>query len=334
MLAEFALTPHLFDEASQQDNPGWRDQLAELARTLFPRNAPLPVIIADLQAGSWSRFSGLTIGRIRDQNVRFDVQKLLERLVDVSVRRPACGGNCGRSEMAWGHEAVQSAGQSEIDRIVVSDACHPAIATDHPRVHPLAHVSTDGFWQGVPHSGHVPRELQEQLRVLRPILHHAEFIWFASPYIEGTTTDDTIFGEELLRAAYGRPFAFPPPTVELHTKAPDSQSSEYPRLMAAQRKTLTERIGRVLRTSQQVTVRFHAEWLERVLIAGKMAERTSSPPIPSPRWGVSMTHVWRPIDRGSAGFNEWKLLNAEGVRDWFKDFQHHPAETPALTITG
>src|SRR5581483_11633672 len=88
MIAEFALTPSLFDPAAHDDRAGWLEQLTELKSGMFPPTAVSPVLVSDL-AGGWRAWVEHLVKNINkeDQRVRVRVQDLLTKASGRLVRR-------------------------------------------------------------------------------------------------------------------------------------------------------------------------------------------------------------------------------------------------------
>jgi len=318
MLAEIALTPSLFSDTEQPAE--WRSCLEELARVLLPRrHEPAPALVADLQDGQWTRIAARTIASIRDQNTRFRCQAMVTALASrrLLAQRPACG-ILPSDEAGWSREAIQSGSQSPLDRILVCDQTFTSIQAESQSLRPLSKVTSDDFWDGIPHDGHVARDIGIQVKTLRALTLHSDFLWFVSPYVHGTTLDDTEFVVALFKAAFDRPPGFSRVQVEIHTDELEKPWSASGKLRKSQSK-LEEIVRKRLSKGLTIPVFYWPDMLERVLVGGTLAQRTNAPPELSVRWGISMTHVARRNDDANQ-FSEWKLLSPAAAQSWFEAF--------------
>src|SRR5687767_10805274 len=102
MLAEFALTPSVFDEQAHADGETWRDQLRKLGNGMFPDTGAWPVMVSNLYDGSWHHLAVKTAKAITDHRARRLCEDLLENAAKTLVRRPAaCSDWPGDDSVAW-----------------------------------------------------------------------------------------------------------------------------------------------------------------------------------------------------------------------------------------
>jgi hypothetical protein len=70
MLAEFALTPSIFDEEAQDNTDEWLDDLRELGAGMFPRVSASPVMVSNLYDGSWRAIAHQMAQAVTDHRTR------------------------------------------------------------------------------------------------------------------------------------------------------------------------------------------------------------------------------------------------------------------------
>jgi len=319
MLAEFAFTPEVFDEASQPDITVWREQLRDLGSAMFPRVSASPVIVSDLYGGSWGHAADRCAHLITDPTARYLCQNLLKRAMDVLVKRPAAGP-WPEDEAGWAREALQSHGIEPIERIVASSACREKLRPECPALRSLDETTESGFWSGISSDASPAKRIDEQVGLVRKLCVLSDFIALISPHIYGADDDETDFALRFLNTTLNRPIGFASADVELHVRddetcaSPPTESADPTGLMGA----VIKRVRAALRPGQQVTVVAWPKFVERLVIAGVHTTRNGNPHVRSPRWGIAMSHIAR---RGDAHRSdeptEWKLLKQESLGRWF-----------------
>lgn len=313
MIAEFALTPSVFDETAHADKDAWLDQLNELKAGMFPRTAPSAVLISDLADGAWTSMAELKVKAVTDHRMRLKVQALFTHIKAQLVRRKRMAPTGDITKEAWwAREAIRSADQVEgIDQIIGSVDC-PGLVPEHPgRISPIHNVTAEVFWSNVASVWAPLVDTAGQVNSVRKILAHAEFVWLVSPYVRGLAADETPFACELLRRLFSRRPGSQLRQVQVHIEGPDRTSrhaSEYPRLLANIRANAAYELERSIPRGQSVQLVIWEKLLERVLLAGDYITRSSGES-QKPRWCVHMGHVARAADRTATERHDWNLVS-------------------------
>ncbi len=225
MLAEFALTPAIFDDQANADQQAWREQLRELGSGMFPRTGPAPVIISDLYAGSWRHVAEALAGQVHDQSARYLCQGILTRVKHVLVPRPAVADVWPDTDIDWAREAIASHATEPLQRIVATATTHAAIGAECPAIRCIAECADSGFWAGDWPSSSPPMDIASQVENLRKLCIHADFLCLITPEIYGGADDETDFAVALMQRAFQRPAGFGTVEVEIHTEAHTTASN-------------------------------------------------------------------------------------------------------------
>ena len=329
MLAEFALTPSLFDQDAQDDIEEWREQLRELATYMFPRGSGWPVMVSDLYDGSWFHTAKETVESIRDQRARIMCQGILRNVQQMLVHRPAVL-DWPQDDTDWCKEAINSHCAEAIDRIVTTSCTHRTLSGDCGAVRKFEEVRNAGFWHGVSSDESLPMRIAEQVAVASRLCVHAEFFAVISPYIAGAGDDETDFALELARLAIRPSVGFPKADVEIHIEGPracETGSSEYERLLENKVQNISHRFCQVLSQGETVNIVVWPRLRERLIIAGVKTSVGQDRRCRSPRWGISMNHIARQSDSGDTEPpTEWKLLKRDSLANWFCRYCEETAE--------
>jgi hypothetical protein len=309
MLAEFALTPSVFDEGAHADKDAWREQLRELGTNMFPRVAAWPVIVSNLYESSWHVFALQTVKSISDQRARLLCQGILDNAAKTLVARPALAADWpGEDSVAWGQEAIDSHGAEPIERIVACRAAHTVLAKSCKFIRCIDEVQDSGFWQGISADWSPPMKIADQVQALRKLCVHSDFLCLISPDIKGGSDDEADFASEVIRSSFARPAGFPPPEIEIHTEGPHGNpaESDYASRLATRVSNVSQSLKRHIPAGQSIRLVVWPKLLDRVLVAGVYAEVASGGQQRSPRWGISMSHIARkPDERKADFFTEW-----------------------------
>lgn len=91
MIAEFALTPAIFDETSHPDPSDWRMWLTVLGHRMFPQPNLCPVMVTNL-SGLWEARAQHAVMQIKDSRTRGIAQQLFTRIMRL-VRRKHQGSS-------------------------------------------------------------------------------------------------------------------------------------------------------------------------------------------------------------------------------------------------
>jgi hypothetical protein len=219
------------------------------------------------------------------------------------------------SEAWWARSGCAAAAAEPIDRLVATAGCHAELAGTHAALRPLADIDTDAFWEGIRAEWSPPASIPAQVKTLRKLSVHGEFVWLAVPYV-----NEMPFACALVESVFRRPHRFQPPAeVELHTQP--SRDDTMPDHLAGVRRD----VRRVLKPGQRIRHVVHQRLLDRIVLAGAFTTTTTTAREHAPRWGVHMGHIARPYDNAGER-HEWKLLSEDGVSRWFNSLRDR---TPA-----
>lgn len=337
MLAEFALTPAVFDQRAHDDNQSWVDQLRELGAGMFPRTAASPVMVSNLYAGSWHAMARQIAATVDDQRARVLCLDLLKKIENTLVFRPACNQWPEEDECCWGREAIDSAREEGIERIVATRGTCDRLAAESSSLRSIEEVRDAGFWHGVCAGRDVPMQLATQTQVLRKLCLHAEFLCLVSPHIYGGQDDETDFAVELVRSALRRPHGYRKVALEIHTVGAtgDSSDPDYPQRVSNRAENISARLREALAPGESVSLHLWpatAGLLDRYLLGGVFAESSDGAQKKSPRWGVGMQHIARPGDQArSRPPTRWSLLDKAGI---LKSFDRYFRDDVAGLLPG
>jgi len=318
MLTEIAMTPHVFDAASNPDTEAWLECLGRVGQGFFPLSAPSPVIAANLQDGGWIEEVKTTIGRITDHRVRVKAQQVASRLKDIVVSRPTVN-YWPDDEKQWAEEAVGSHRAEPIGRIVMTDRLHQGYQAGGVICHALQSVCDDGFWTDIRNARQVPMDIPTQVGFLRPICVHSQYLALKLPHAEGSDDDETPFAAEVIGSAFRRPRGFPAVKVELHING-ERYRGNFTSLFHNIRHSLATKVP----AGGEVLLCAWRGFIDRKLIAGVFRE-SAGQLLRSPRWGVGFQHVARPHDnRPPTG---WWLISKHDFAEISGEFD---ASNPAV----
>ena len=299
MLKEIALTPHVFDEASNPDSDAWLDALDALGHGLFPRGAA-PMVAANLYGGAWMGEVVNKLGSIRDHRVRDRVQRIITQLKNILVPRPLVRG-WPEDERGWAEEAIASRKFEPISRVVTTNELGREFVPEEGECHGLASVEGDEFWQGISSACPVSMDLDTQVALLRPLCVHAQYLALVMPHVRGGPDDETEFVVRVVDSAFRRPVGFSSMFVELHLNA-----DGYQRCPDNLIDTVRQSLAAGLSSSGEVRLFLWPKFTERLFIAGDVKIAPDGKQTKYPRWGVSFNHIARPKD--SLPPTRWHLI--------------------------
>jgi len=316
MLAEIAITPSIFDEAVHPDLELWKEQLRELGSWMFPKIGPSPVMISDLFGGSWKKIILDNVKSIKDQKARLYAKDIFTNLSKTLVCRPAIGQWPGEDSFSWGREAILSNNLEPIDRIIGCKLVHEVISKESSFFRCIDEVKDSGFWKNVESSWQQSMNIKDQIKALRKLCLHSQFLCLATPYIKGGGDDETDFAVSIIKSAFTRPPEYLPVEIEIHTALPDPPVNSE-RLIS----NITSAIKSNLMLNQKVRLVLRSSFLDRYLIAGNHAKMSDGSTHKKPMWGVAMTHIARKQD-GKKGIppTPWNLLNKDPLMQVFNWF--------------
>lgn len=339
MMAEFALTPSIFDETAHPDVDAWREQIRTLGFELFPRTGVWPVLISNLYAGGWIHPAERFVEEIQDHKAKALCRDLFTKIKGQLVDRPV-HLDWPTSELEWGREAIESHKLEAIDRILTSNQIHTTLQQELKEIRCITEVPDAGFWSGIESARPIPMRIADQVQTLRKICLHSEFLCLVTPYIGGTEDDETAFAIDLLKCVLDRDGRFHEVEIEIHTEGPDvpPASSSYPNYCSNKVSNITTSLRTALSSGQSVDVYFWPKLLDRVIVGGTKADDSQNPR--RPRWGMAMSHIARKPDERKANSppTNWSLLGRTSIREWFDRYckpgiQGFLPQTP-FTVTG
>lgn len=323
MLAEFALTPSIFDEDAHDDKDVWLEQLRELGGSMFPKVAASPVMVSNLYAGSWHAVAAQVVMAIKDHRARKLCQDLLKKTTRALVFRPACNEWPGEDECAWGREAIQSAVDEDIDRIIATRAAHEVLTAECTFIRSIAEVGDAGFWSGVSTGCLAPMSVAEQSKLLRKLCLHSEFMCLLTPHIYGGSDDETAFAIEVIRSAFNRPPDYGSVSIDIHTSGPSGHPDDvdYAAKLSSCVANISTRLQEALSPGNSILLYIWPKLLERRLVGGVCVKSADGLNRRSPRWGVAMEHIARPGDeRRSLEPANWNLLDGNSLSLCFERY--------------
>jgi len=319
MLTEIALTPHIFDEASNGDVDTWLDSLRDLGANLSPRTAASPAIVSDLFSGSWYPEVLKTVASIQDHRARALIQSIVTQIKKYLVTRPE-KRDWPLEELDWVKEAHASHMDEPLGRIVTADILEDCSAEiSHPSQYSLRQLIDDreGFWNDIVSQRDVPMNIEDQVQILRPICAHAQFLTICDPHVKGSEDDETIFVAKLIESATTRGQGFPEvKKIELHL---DGENRCREPLDDASLNCLQTNIHKIIQRYVGRNIRivycFRKHFIFRRLVAGSI-EFDNGEEKRSPRWGVAFSHIARPAD--DAPPEAWNLVQQRDLVEFCK----------------
>lgn len=203
LLAEYALTPDVFDSASYSSDEVGSIRLHDLKEVLLAEG-----LVRDLRDGGWSQVFA-NGGRSWHNRGKELLKKLAQQK---RLRRcRAVGGSVPASDVDWCVEALASNGILPLYGIVAT----PSVAAgfkDEPLVASIDRLPSTPWWAARSQSVRLPRTLAEYTRHLRPILECANSLMFIDAHLDPTQSRYRDFLSILL-ATGGRA---PRPLIEVH----------------------------------------------------------------------------------------------------------------------
>lgn len=203
LLAEYALTPDVFDSTSYSTDEVGSIRLQDLKEVLLTEG-----LVRDLRDGSWSQL--FTNGgrpwhnRGKELLKKLTQQKRLRRF-------PAVGESVPASDAEWCVEALATNNTHPLYGIVATSAVAADFKTES-LVASIDRLPSAPWWASRSQSVRLPRTLAEYTRHLRPILECANSIMFIDAHLDPTQSRYRDFLSILL-ATGGRAS---PPVIEIH----------------------------------------------------------------------------------------------------------------------
>lgn len=321
MLAEFAMTPAIFDDDAHGDKDVWLEQIRELGATMFPRLSASPVMVTNLYEGSWHPEVEKVIAAIKDHRARKLCQDLLAKLGQSLVFRPACN-EWPADESDWGREAMKSAGGEPIERIITSQVVYESLRREGHSVRCISEVHDSGFWTGIGADGTVPMRIADQVNLLRKLCVHSDFLCVLTPHIYGGSDDETDLIKEIVKSALRRPAGYQSVCIDVHTEGPHRNPGDpdFERRLAKCISNISQSFEAVLGKGQSVNLYVWPKLLHRYVVGGTMTEISGGRHARSPRWGVSLNHFARRGDSRELAPSPWNLLTRASLLDCFNRY--------------
>jgi hypothetical protein len=283
---------------------------------MFPKNGPSPVMISDLFGGSWKKIILDNVKSIKDQKARQHAQDIFKNLSRILVYRPAIGEWPGEDSISWGREAILSNDLEPIDRIIGCKLVHAVISKESSIFRSIDEVKNSGFWNNVESSWQQSMNIKDQIKALRKLCLHSQFLCLATPYIRGGGNDETDFTVSIIKSAFSRPPEYLPVEIEIHTTLPDPPVDSE-RLIS----NIKSAIKSNLMLNQKARLVLRSSFLDRYLIAGNHAKMPDGSILKKPMWGVAMTHIARKQDeKNGIPATPWNLLNKDQLMEVFNWF--------------
>jgi hypothetical protein len=311
MFNEIALTPQVFDQASNPDVDKWLDYLYELGRGLDSRTTASPIITADLYDGTWSEVARRMLSGINDSRIRDRVQRILTRIRHLAVPRPAELESWPDNEQAWASEVIASHRAEPFSRILLTDLLDSSFDKQSTPCYSLHDLTDNTFWEGIQSQQSVPMEIQTQVDLLRPLCVHAHFISLKMPYARGCSDDETIFLCELIKSAFDRPQGFSSVEIDLHVDSSiggKPSSNDYQNNLFHNLKCC---FNSYLLSGSRFNCFLWPHFTDRLLVAGFIKDGKRYP-----RWGVSFSHIARPRDNISN--TSWSLIDPRTLAEYYE----------------
>jgi hypothetical protein len=316
MLTEIAMTPEVFDQKSNPDVASWIDCLNALGANLFPRTAACPAMISNLQGGAWMEEVRNRLKNAADHRVIDRLQRILKIIEEILVTRPQANG-WPDSEVEWVLEAAESHKLEPIGRVLMTQALLGQVHANGAPLGTIRDVDTASFWDGITSSCDVVMDVGAQVRLLRPICVHADYIALKLPYARGGG-DETEFAAGVVRSAYSRPAGFTAPIIELHLNGMD-HITQPQRLVSA----VTACLDAGALRGKTIEVVVWRQFLDRIMIAGMTKEEPDGTKRQYPRWGVRFSHIAHPNDRRQP--TGWNLVRRHDLAILCQRFdRNHP----------
>ncbi len=299
MLTEYALTPHLFDDQHNANDPEWLEELRAFGERLLPISGSnvFNTFVSDLCDGSWfktevaSIIASLEQRRLENRVIRLPALDLLKtlrpRLERHLVTRPYSETTWPEAEEDWAGEAHHSSSSSgiPIHRIVASSRLGKG-----PRWTILGDACGEKFWQPVQTPQRPRADVGEQIGLLRRMSAFYTFLAFASPHLKAKGAGkDLPFAVALAKDACRRPTGFDPlARIDLHSEGSIGRDSTRQEEATAILKKVKDELGPAIR---MVRLFLWKTLKERSLLFGQSNGSDRKPRV---IWAVSPTHVARP----------------------------------------
>lgn len=203
LLAEYALTPDVFDLASYSSDEVCGLHLQSIKDVLLHE-----ALVRNLRDGEWAT---LFSGNYRSWHRRG--KELLKKLVQQKrlVPHRAMSQSSPASDAGWCDEALDSHQATPLSGIMVTDSIASAYERE-PLVAPIHRLATTPWWTSRSSSVRLGRTLVDYRASLNLVLRHANSIMFIDPHVDPSLPHYRDF-VQLVQAAGART---PAPLIEVH----------------------------------------------------------------------------------------------------------------------
>jgi hypothetical protein len=308
MLAEFMLTPDVLADDNQGNGV---DLVREIRNCMFPYRS-VPVALICKLGEEWEKATSRKIARIANSNHRQDAMSLFQTMLSqLCVTRPGIPLTSD-DEAAWIAAGVTSSSRVSMDRIVVSEKSAPP---DELGVSVKEFIA-DAFWEPFENPRLVGRDTATQEKVLRAICTHSDWLTLRLPQIRGGSDDEIITVKQIIKLSNQLPVGFRKTAIDLHICMQSRITEQNLTRGVSNELAFYIRQGIKIR----LTIWPERHFVNRELLAGEFAKKSSGELSPRPLWWITMTHVAvgsvAAANAGEAG-NTWSLFSRSKAHDRF-----------------
>lgn len=313
MLAEFLLTP---DALADDDGRNGVDVVREIGQSLFPSRAVPVALVCKLGGEEWERATSRKIACIANPNHRQDAMSLFQRVLSqLCVTRPPIPLPTD-DEAGWIAAGVTSASRVPMEKIVVSARSAPPADVGVS----VKDFLGDGFWEPFENPRLVGRDATTQEQVLRAICTHSDWLLLRLPQIRGGSDDEIVTVKQIIKLSNQLPAGFRKTAIDLHV-CMQRNISEH-NLMSGVNGELSAFVRQGIQI--RLTIWPERHFVNRELLAGDFAKKSSGDLVPRPLWWITMTHVAvgsrNAVNAGEAG-NTWSLFSRQKAHERFEQIK-------------
>lgn len=301
MLTEYALTPHIFDDEHNAENPLWLDQLRAFGNRLLPIDDEQTVntVIANLYGGSWFEsnilqlIESLESRRCDSTNAQSAynlLRQLRTRIQRHLVTRPAKNSNYPSEEEDWCQEAFKIDEETDIPIHRIVSSAKMQVSDKWFR---LDQTNTDGFWDRVPDREWIEAKVEKQIDCIKKLCSFYSFIGITSPHISSLGLGrDLNFAIKVIKTAINKENGLDRVRrIDIHTEWPCRGSMSREQFSDGILEKIHDEIGEKIKI---IRLYLWRSLLERHLMFGNATGGDK----PNVIWTVSSTHFARPDTDG------------------------------------
>jgi hypothetical protein len=211
MLYELAISPAIFRVASYEDESS---VVADLCLRALGPSFLDDCIVRNLHNGDWFR----QLENCRD-SLHPRAKELLKKLNKQQrlVSHNSVDVICPESDEEWENEAVYSHGKTPLAGMIFSRDSKTNRHRNNLLVECPEKLTNADFWKNRPCSQRIPRNIEQYLKLLDPLLRHANFIAFIDPHLDPTQERYKDFLYLLCHPAFAKRNCMP--KIEIHRVA-------------------------------------------------------------------------------------------------------------------